>query len=100
MTYAFLVDSVDFTRATVNGETSLGGSESACLGLARALQARGHDVHVFATKMQPEAAGPDFAGVTWHPAEHFRATNAWIEWDVVVALRMYHWFSEPVQARL
>jgi hypothetical protein len=35
--WAFLVDSVPFTKAVRDGETSLGGSESACLGLARAL---------------------------------------------------------------
>ena len=100
MTYAFLVDSVEFTPDTVAGRTSLGGSESACLGLARALQARGHDVHIFATKLSAEAVGPDHAGVTWHPAAHFAQTNNWIEWDVVVALRMHHWFAQPVHARL
>lgn len=100
MTYAFLVDSVEFTPDTVAGRTSLGGSESACLGLARALQQRGHDVHIFATKLSADAVGPDHAGVTWHPADHFAQTNSWIEWDVVVALRMHHWFAQPVHARL
>ena len=51
LSLAFLVDSVPFTKAVRDGLTSLGGSESACLGLARALQARGHDVHIYATKL-------------------------------------------------
>ena len=100
MTYAFLIDSVQFSKATVAGETSLGGSESACVGLARALAARGHDVHIYATRLDADAAGPDAGGVTWHPANEFRQTNSWIEWDVVVALRQCAWFGEPVMARL
>jgi glycosyltransferase involved in cell wall biosynthesis/SAM-dependent methyltransferase len=100
VTFAFLIDSVQFSRATVAGETSLGGSESACVGLARALKGRGHDVHIYATKLDDDAAGPDAGGVVWHPAAEFRQTNSWIEWDVVVALRQYAWFAAPVQARM
>lgn len=100
MTFAFLVDSVPFTKATRDGETSLGGSESACLGLARALVRRGHEVHVFATRVDPDACGLDGAGLMWHPAEIFAQSNAWIEWDVVVALRQCQWFAGHVEARL
>lgn len=100
MTFAFLIDSVDFTRATRDGLTSLGGSESACVGLARALKARGHDVHVFATRLAVDAAGVDAAGVLWHPAEQFQSINTWIEWDVVIALRMTWWFNAPMYARM
>lgn len=100
MTFAFLVDSVQFSRATVAGETSLGGSESACVGLARALQRRGHDVHLFVTKLDTDACGRDADGVTWHHASEFHTITAWIEWDVVVALRQYAWFGQPVNARL
>lgn len=84
---AFLVDSVPFTKAVIAGETSLGGSESACLGLARALKARGHQVHLFVSKLAEDAAGPD---VLWHPVDEFHAMNQFIEFDVVVALR---WFA-------
>src|SRR2546427_4923208 len=101
MTFAFLVDSVPFTRAVRDGETSLGGSESACLGLARALQARGHQVHLFATQLAQEAVGLDAAGCTWHPIESFQPMNQFIEWDVVVALRWFGIFGlSPIQARL
>lgn len=99
--WAFLVDSVEFTAAVIAGETSLGGSESACLGLASALQARGHDVHIFTTKLAAGAAGADGAGVFWHPMDDFTPMNAFIEWDVVCALRNYSFFGiQSVQARL
>ena len=101
MTFAFLVDSVPFSKDVRDGKTSLGGSESACLGLARALAARGHEVSVFATKLEPEAIGTDAAGVLWRPAEAFTSVNQFCEWDVVVALRWFGFFGlGPVHARL
>jgi glycosyltransferase involved in cell wall biosynthesis/2-polyprenyl-3-methyl-5-hydroxy-6-metoxy-1,4-benzoquinol methylase len=100
MTFAFLIDSVEFTTAVRDGQTSLGGSESACLGLARALAQR-HDVHIFATKLSPDAAGLDASRCTWHALDDFTAMNQFIEWDVVVALRAFWFFGlTPVIARL
>src|SRR5262245_45805898 len=100
MSWAFIVESVPFTRAVVNGETSLGGSESACLGLARALQARGHRVHIFAGRLSPDAAGADPCGVQWHSITEFTAMNQFTEWDVVCALRMLRAFAgPPIHAR-
>lgn len=98
--WAFLVDSVPFTRAVVDGQTSLGGSESACLGVARALKARGHQVHVFATKLSPDAGGADPWGVLWHPLEDFAPMNQFIEWDIVVGLRNSMFFNTPISARM
>jgi 2-polyprenyl-3-methyl-5-hydroxy-6-metoxy-1,4-benzoquinol methylase/glycosyltransferase involved in cell wall biosynthesis len=99
--WAFVIDSVEFTPAVVAGQTSLGGSESAALGLARALRARGEDVHVFTSKLSPDAAGVDHAGVTWHALDDFAPMNQFIEWDVVVALRMFSLFAwRPIYARL
>lgn len=100
LSVAFLVDSVPFTKAVRDGETSLGGSESACLGLARALVRRGHDVHVFATRLSDDAAGTDAAGVIWHAIEDFAPMNQFIEWDVVVALRQFGFYGQTVHARL
>jgi glycosyltransferase involved in cell wall biosynthesis/2-polyprenyl-3-methyl-5-hydroxy-6-metoxy-1,4-benzoquinol methylase len=101
MTYAFIVDSVPFSKATRDGLTSLGGSESACLGLARALRRRGHDVHLFTTQIDPDAIGLDPWGCAWHPIADFATMNQFIEWDVVVALRWFSFFGRsPVQARL
>jgi 2-polyprenyl-3-methyl-5-hydroxy-6-metoxy-1,4-benzoquinol methylase/glycosyltransferase involved in cell wall biosynthesis len=99
--WAFLVDSVPFTQAVIAGETSLGGSESACLGLARALKARGHEVHIFATRLDADASGADATGVLWHPFEDFEPMNRFIEWDVCVSLRAFAAFAHrPVNARL
>lgn len=101
MSWAFIVESVPFTKAVVAGETSLGGSESACLGLARALQARGHSVHIFAGRLSDDAVGPDSAGVQWHKITDFTDMNKFLEWDVVCSLRMLRAFAgPPIHARL
>lgn len=100
LAWAFLIDSVDFTRAVIDGQTSLGGSESACLGLARALRRRGHEIHIFTTKLAPDAAGLDATGLAWHGLADFPTMNSFIEWDVVCALRMWQAFTYPMQARL
>jgi glycosyltransferase involved in cell wall biosynthesis/2-polyprenyl-3-methyl-5-hydroxy-6-metoxy-1,4-benzoquinol methylase len=98
--WAFLVDSVPFTKAVVAGETSLGGSESACLGVARALRAKGDDVHLFVTKLDDNAYGRDATGVVWHHLEEFVPMNQFVDWDVVVGLRMYPFFQFPIHARM
>lgn len=101
LTIGFFIDSVVFTPGVVSGAESLGGSESACLGLARALKARGHRVYIFATKLDPAAAKTDHAGVEWHPLEHVAVLNQYIEWDVFVSLRMPGFFAgHSVNARL
>jgi glycosyltransferase involved in cell wall biosynthesis/2-polyprenyl-3-methyl-5-hydroxy-6-metoxy-1,4-benzoquinol methylase len=85
----FLVDSVEMTKGVINGMESLGGSESACLGTARALRKRGHVVHIFASKLDPSCVGPDHAGVQWFPLEQLPARNRLIEYDVFVVLRIF-----------
>ncbi len=99
-TIAFFVDSVPFGRGEIDGSRSLGGSESACLGLARALKARGHDVHIFATKLDPECQGLDAWEVHWHRAEDLIALSRIFEWDVFCALRMPQPFHADIRARL
>lgn len=101
LTLGFYIDSVEMTRAVIDGTASLGGSESACLGLARALKARGHDVHIIATKLDEDCEGVDHAGVIWHPAEQFLSLNQFIEWDVFTVLRMFPFYGgTPIRARL
>lgn len=87
LSICFTVDSVEFTAGVIAGTTSLGGSESACLGLARALQARGHDVHIFATKLAEDAPQVDHGGVTWHNTTRLEQWAIYKDWDVAVALR-------------
>lgn len=100
MKIAFYVDSVPFTADVIAGAESLGGSESACLGLARALAARGHEVSILATKLDEGCIGRDHAGVLWHPAEMVYDLSNVIEWDVFVSLRMPYVFQRPIKARL
>jgi len=101
LSWAFIVDSVPFTKAVIAGDTSLGGSESACLGLARALSGRGHDVHIFTTQLAEDAHGTDTAGVEWHGYDEFATMNQFIEWDVVCPLRMFAAYSpHTVYARM
>lgn len=83
----FTIDSVPFTASVIAGTTSLGGSESACLGLARALQARGHEVHVFVSQLAQDAPTVDHAGVTWHDLSTVAGWSVLMDWDVAVALR-------------
>lgn len=97
---AFYVDSVPFTEDVIKGRTSLGGSESACLGLARALAARGHDVHIFATKLDDSSIG-EHDGVLWHQAETQLVEACKFNiFDVFVSLRMPQVFMLEVPARL
>jgi SAM-dependent methyltransferase/glycosyltransferase involved in cell wall biosynthesis len=97
--WAFVVDSVPFSRAVRDGETSLGGSESACLGVARALARRGHAVHIFATQLSEDAEGQDADGCYWHPYESIHQYSALFHWDVFVGLRMPKVFNQPIRAR-
>ena len=95
--FHFYCNSVPFSRETIGLKTSLGGSESALIFLARGLVALGHRICIY-TQM---AAGPD--GRPW--AEHAQQTvpGGSIQWlehaaleghirarqpDVFVSLRM------------
>lgn len=99
LTWAFYVDSVEFTPGVIAGTSSLGGSESACLGLARALKARGHHVVIFTTQLHPESPRIDHAGVQWAPANDIDGMSRVVDFDVFVALRMPHVFTLPVRAK-
>lgn len=100
-TIGFLMDSVAMTRAVIDGQASLGGSESAMVGLARALKRRGHDVRIFASHLDPSCNCPDRAGVVWHPLEDLEGFNQIVEFDVFVVLRTYpHLMGYQPRARL
>lgn len=99
LTWIFHVDSVPMTADVVAGKTSLGGSESACLGLARALVRRGHRVFVAATKLADAVPEVDAHGVRWLASEDLPTAQKLIDPDVFVALRQPHVFALPVQAR-
>jgi 2-polyprenyl-3-methyl-5-hydroxy-6-metoxy-1,4-benzoquinol methylase/glycosyltransferase involved in cell wall biosynthesis len=103
-TWAFYVNSVPLTRDIRDGRAGLGGSESACLGLARALAQAGQVVHIHAQRLAADATGPDAWGVIWHDAGQDDAgVYAWcdvVDPDVFVSLRMAHVYASPVRARL
>lgn len=99
LTIGFYIESVEFTPGVIAGTTSLGGSESACLGLARALQARGHDVYIFTPKLAADAPPVDHAGVRWNHVSDLDGMTRVIDWDVFVSLRMPNVFELPVRAK-
>ncbi len=100
LSFVFHIDSIPMTRAVIEGRASLGGSESACLGLARALKARGHSVAIFTTKLEADAPDVDAWGVTWHPSHGLDRLLPLIDPDVFVALRQPNVFGKDIRARL
>lgn len=99
LVYVYL-ESVPFTRDVLSGASSLGGSESACLGLMEALARRGHDVHAFAMRLADDATG-EWRGVQWHQAEKalLDALGS-MPPDVFVSLRMASVFNQTIPAGL
>lgn len=98
LTWAFHIDSVAFTPDVIAGTASLGGSESACVGLARALVARGHRVYVFTTQLHQDAPAVDHAGVRWYHTSELPHVSHLVDWDVFVALRLPQVFQFGIQA--
>lgn len=97
----FYLDSVPITQDVLAGRASLGGSESACLELAKGLVRRGHDVHVFATRLEAEGR---VDGVIWHAAEQSLVdVLRFASPDVFCALRLFapfHHLTVPAKLNL
>lgn len=97
----FYFDSVPFTRDVIEGRTSLGGSESALLMLARALARRGHDVHVFCAKLALQDDEPrQYADVSWAHGEQLIEQMAVQPPDVFCSLRSTAPFAMKLNAGL
>ncbi len=94
----FFCQSIPFTDATIRLETSLGGSESALVGMARALAKLGHQVTVFTQIPDPEHVGV-YDGVHWLDVSQLPARGAFTDWDVFISLRMPHVMHQPIQAK-
>jgi 2-polyprenyl-3-methyl-5-hydroxy-6-metoxy-1,4-benzoquinol methylase/glycosyltransferase involved in cell wall biosynthesis len=95
------INSVPFTREVIEGRASLGGSESAAIALMRGLAARGHDVHVFATKLADDCKGAVIDGVSWVSAEDcLQDAFRWMRMDVFISLRMPQIFALRSTAKL
>lgn len=84
--WVFYLESVPFTRAVITGQASLGGSESAALGMMRALVRRGHEVQCFARRLEQPG---EVDGVLWHQAEGaLGPALSFLTPDVFIALRL------------
>ncbi len=98
---AFYMSSVPMTMDVVQGRTSLGGSESAMLAVARALAVRGHQITVFATQLHAALHGLTLDGLTWRPAEDTLAASLKsASFDVFVSLRMHDIYAFKMSAKL
>jgi glycosyltransferase involved in cell wall biosynthesis/SAM-dependent methyltransferase len=104
MRWGFYLRSVPITRGHLTGAASLGGSESACVGLAQALARRGHRVIVFVYDLAEDCHGwTDAEGVTWEPSVACRRDYLHHTWEVFTALRMLDPFlgdSLPARYRI
>ena len=95
----FFIHSVPFTRDVIEGVSSLGGSESACLSVARSLAARGHDVQIYAVDLDPDLDGQKIDGVIWHVAEKMGDMLCLTDVDSFTSLRTAVPFSDTVPAK-
>ena len=95
---AFYCNSVPFSADTINLETSLGGSESDLVYMARELALLGHEVTVF-TGFEDVADCGMYDGVRWEDAEKMLAVSTAIEYDVFISLRMFQIMDEAIRAK-
>lgn len=77
-------------------ELSLGGSETAAVSMARALQNLGHTVTVSCVTGKAHRV----AGVTYIPAEDLMAHNKGREYDVFLSCRFHEVLEQPITAKL
>jgi len=91
--WTFFVDGMPFDGAAPEGK-SLGGSETAGLHLARALAARGHEVHLFC-RTDKEATHD---GVRYHGIQHYVEWTTNVAHDVAVVQRVPHPLTLPIAA--
>ena len=91
--WVFFVDGMNFDGAKPE-EKCLGGSETAGLHLAKALAARGHEVHLFC-RCGAEAT---YDGVRYHGIQHYVEWATNVPHDVSVVQRVPHPLTVPLAA--
>ena len=91
--WVFFVDGMYFDGAKPE-EKCLGGSETAGLHLAKALAARGHEVHLFC-RCGAEAT---YDGVRYHGIQHYVEWATNVPHDVSVVQRVPHPLTVPLAA--
>lgn len=94
MIFAFATLGLRFDGASLD-RSGLGGSETACICLARELRKRGHEVHVFCFTDRPG----DYDGVVYHPIEELLVYNAEHRFDVFVCSRFAEIMHNEIKAR-
>lgn len=99
ISFAFAMPSIMITADILSGRTSLGGSESACIGLAQALARRGNGVDVFTTELDNALPPVDEYGVRWHRLADLAAAQDQSAVDVFVSLKYWSVFKHPIRAR-
>ena len=99
--FHFYCNSVPFDADTINLNTSLGGSESALIYLARGLVERGHRVAIFTLMKRDEQGRPwttnckDDHGIWWFDHEMMEPIVRARQPDVFISLRMpqvFQWY--------
>ena len=96
---AFYCQSVPFDQSTIKLETSLGGSESALIMMARQLSQNGHDVSVYTKIPQQEDRINDDYGIRWMDVSELMESQMMLDFDIFISQRFSNIFQYPVQAR-
>ena len=96
---AFYCQSVPFDQSTIRLETSLGGSESALIMMARQLSQNGHDVSVYTRIPQVEDRINDDYGIRWMDVSELMDSQLMLDFDIFISQRFSNIFQYPVQAR-
>jgi glycosyltransferase involved in cell wall biosynthesis/2-polyprenyl-3-methyl-5-hydroxy-6-metoxy-1,4-benzoquinol methylase len=99
--FHFYLRSVPFTRDVVEGRSSLGGSESACIETMQGLVERGHMVHAFADHLDSSLhMTTDHRGIVWRDGQELKEVVQYAYPDVFVSLRMPDVFALRIPAAL
>ena len=96
---AFYCQSVPFDQSTIRLETSLGGSDSALIMMARQLSQNGHDVSVYTRIPQVEDRINDDYGIRWMDVSELMDSQLMLDFDIFISQRFSNIFQYPVQAR-
>ena len=96
---AFYCKSIPFTADAINLHSSLGGSESALVYMARELVKRDHKVTVFTEFADPEKDVGVYDGVRWESVGNLFPCCEAMDYEIFISLRMAQIMDAPIQAK-
>ena len=96
---AFYCKSIPFTADAINLNSSLGGSESALVYMARELVKRDHKVTVFTEFADPEKDVGVYDGVRWESVSNLYPCCEAMDYEIFISLRMWDIMDAPIQAK-